>query len=68
MAREGRPMRARNKAFSVRVDEEELQMLRQLSRLTGIGMAGLIRQAVRAKYKEVTGHLFPFELWEEGSK
>jgi predicted DNA-binding protein len=61
-------MRARNKAFSVRMDEEELQMLRQLSRLTGVGMAGLVRQAVREKYKEVTGHLFHFGTLEEESK
>jgi predicted DNA-binding protein len=61
-------MSARTKTISVRVDEEELRMLRELRRLTGVGSAGLVRQAVREKYKEVTGHLFHFGTPEEESK
>jgi hypothetical protein len=62
-------MIARTKAISIRVDEEELRMLRELRRLTGVGTAGLVRQAVRAKYREVTGHMFHFRTSEpEGSK
>jgi hypothetical protein len=45
--------------LGVRVTPTEVQMLAELSELTGLGMTDVIRQAVRREYSEKFGRPLP---------